>query len=190
MKLLNTKISGSADSHQVKHLMTLWELAKTCKFCNNDCLQNNLHDLIVEGIIDTDAVQELLKEHSLMLEKVIHTCRAMEAGKRELRSRKGASTLATDGSLSESVNAVNLDCASSDSFCAISRYKQSKGKRQSTPVSHPGSCRCCGLAKHHDGRHASCRAFKSVCSNCGKIGHCHAVCLQKPKFSSPPAGHD
>ena len=106
-----------------------------------------------------------------MLEKAIHTCRAMEAAKMELRPRQGTYTLATEASLSEFVIAVNLDCTSSDSLCAISRYKQSKGKRQSTPVSHSGSCCGCGQAKHPDGHRASCPEFKSVCSNCGKFGH-------------------
>ena len=69
-----------------------------------------------------------------MLEKTIYTCQAMEAAKTKLQLRQGASTPATDESLSESVNAVKLDCTSSDSLCAINRYKQSKGKRQSTLV--------------------------------------------------------
>ena len=114
------------------YLVSLRELAKTCNFCNNDCLQNNLRDQIVEGIIDTDVVQDLLKEHSLTLEKAILTCRAMEAAKRELGPRQGPPTPVIDASLCESVNTVNLDSTSSESLCVVSRYKQTKGKRQST----------------------------------------------------------
>ena len=70
------------------YLVSLRELGKTCCFCNNDCLQNNLRDQLVEGVADTDAVQDLLKEQNLTLEDI---CRAMEASKRELHSRPGVS---------------------------------------------------------------------------------------------------
>ena len=68
------------------YLVSLRELAKTGNLGNNDSLHNNLRDQIVEGIIDTDAVQELLKNNSLTLKKAVHTCRVMEEAK------KGATT--------------------------------------------------------------------------------------------------
>ena len=59
------------------YLVSLRELGKTYSFCNNDCLQNNLRDQLVEGVADTDAVQDLLKEQNLTLERAIDICRAM-----------------------------------------------------------------------------------------------------------------
>ncbi len=159
--------------------------------CNNDCLQHSLRDQLVEGVIDRETVQDLLKEQTLTLEKAINTCRAMEAAKKELRSRPGTTASALDTAVSESVNVVGLDSASSESVNAVSRYKQSKGKKRpvSTPVDSR-SCRGCGQAEHPEGRRTSCPAFESLCSNCGKVGHYHTICRQKPKPRNPSSGHN
>ena len=39
----------------------LRELAKTCNFWNNDCLQKALRDQIIEGLLDGKIIQELLQ---------------------------------------------------------------------------------------------------------------------------------
>lgn len=162
------------------YLISLRELAKTCNFCDNNCLQSSLRDQLVEGVIDIDTVQDLLKEQNLTLEKAINTCRAMEAAKKELHPRPCTSSSALDSALSESVNALNS--ASSEAVNAVSRYKQSKGKTmQVSPPVVSRSCRGCGQAEHPKGRRTSCPAFKSICSNCGKVGLYHNVCLQNPK---------
>ena len=155
------------------YLVSLRELAKTCNFCNNDCLRNNLRDQLVDDT-DPEVVRDLLKEQNLTLEKAIDIGRAMEAAKRELHSRPGTSASALDPISSGSVSVVTHDTAPSESLNAVSRYKQSKGKKGhvSKPV-ELGSCRGCGQAEHPEGRRTSCPAFKSVCSNCGKVGHYH-----------------
>ena len=172
------------------YLVSLRELAKTCNFCNNDCLRNNLCDQLVEGVIDPEVVRDLLKERNLTLEKAIDIGRAMEAAKRELHSRLGTSASALDPISSGSVSVVTHDTAPSESLNAVSRYKQSKGKKGhvSKPV-ELGSCHGCGQTEHPEGRRTSCPAFKSVCSNCGKVGHYHNVCLQNSKPHNPSAGH-
>ena len=38
----------------------LRELAKTCKFCNDDCTQKNIRDQIITGLPDGEAVEDLL----------------------------------------------------------------------------------------------------------------------------------
>lgn len=48
-------------------LVSLHELAKTCKFCSDECTQKSIRDLIVEGLIDGDTVEDLLKESELTL---------------------------------------------------------------------------------------------------------------------------
>ena len=164
------------------YLVSLRELAKTCNFCNNNCLLSNLRDQLVGGIIDPDTVRDLLKEPNLTLEKAIDTCRAMEAAKKELHSMPGTSASALDTTVGIPVKVASLESTSGESIYTVSRYKQgTKGKRG--PVSTPaelGSSSGCGRATHPAGRRTACPAFHSVCSNCGKIGHYHTVCHQKP----------
>ena len=152
------------------YLISLRELAKTCNFCDDKCLQNSLRDQLVEGIIDPDTFQDLLKEQDLTLEKAIKICRAMEAAKKELYPKQSTASSALDSASGEEINVV-------------SRYKRSK----KTPVSsvvNPGTCRGCGQAEHPEGRRSSCPAFSSVCTTCGKTGHYHKVCLQKSTSSA------
>ena len=160
------------------YLVSLRELAKTCNF--NNCLQSNLRDQLVGGIIDPYTVRDLLKPN-LTLEKAIDTCRAMEAAKKELHSMPGASAL--DTTVGIPVNVASLESPSGESVYAVSRYKQAR-EDVSTPA-ELGSCSGCGRATHPEGRRTACPAFHSVCSNCGKIGHYHTVCQPHQEAASP-----
>ena len=60
-------------------LVSLRELAKTCNFCNNDCLQKALRDQIIEGLLDGETIQELLQVRDLTLDQAITKCRGLEA---------------------------------------------------------------------------------------------------------------
>jgi len=51
------------------YLISLRELAKTCAFCNNACMESAIHDQFIEGLRDGEIVQELLKEENLTLTK-------------------------------------------------------------------------------------------------------------------------
>jgi len=62
-------------------LVSLRELAKTCNFHNKDCTHKNLHDQIIAGLVDGDAIEELLKAKNLSLESTTSKCRAHEAAK-------------------------------------------------------------------------------------------------------------
>ena len=64
-------------------LVSLRELAKTCKFCSDNCTQKNIRDQIIEGLLDSDTVEHLLQEKDLTLDKAITTCRAQEAAKKQ-----------------------------------------------------------------------------------------------------------
>lgn len=46
-------------------LVSLRKLAKTCNFCNKACANKNLRDQIIAGLVDGDAVEDLLKEKNL-----------------------------------------------------------------------------------------------------------------------------
>ena len=64
-------------------VVSLRELAKTCKFCNNDCTQKNIHDQIIAGLADREAVEDLVKEKNLTLDIALSKCHAHEAAKRQ-----------------------------------------------------------------------------------------------------------
>ena len=97
------------------YLVSLRELTKTCNFCNNDCLLNNLRDQLVEGIIDPEVVQDLLKEQNLRPSTLVG----------QWKQPRGSYT---HGQVQQTHNT-----ASSESLNAVSRYKQSKGKKGMCP---------------------------------------------------------
>ena len=70
-------------------LVSLRELAKTCNFCSNDCLQKAIRDQIIEGLQDGEIIQELLQEKKLSLEQAITKCRGLEAAKRSRSDIQG-----------------------------------------------------------------------------------------------------
>ena len=73
-------------------LVALQELAKACKFCSDACTQKNISDqnLIIEGLIDGDTVEDLLKEKDLTLATTISKCRSLEAAKQQRAEIFGA----------------------------------------------------------------------------------------------------
>ena len=64
-------------------LVSLHELAKTCKFCSDNCSQKSIHDQIIEGLLDSDVVEDLLKDKELTLADAISRCGAQEAAKQQ-----------------------------------------------------------------------------------------------------------
>ena len=61
------------------YLVALCELAKTCDFCSEQCTQKSIRDQTIEGILDGDTTEQLLKEPNLTLDTAITICRAQEA---------------------------------------------------------------------------------------------------------------
>ena len=149
------------------YLVSLRELAKTCNFCNDNCLQKSLRDQVVEGLKDADTVKDLLKQRNLTLDIAITTCQAMEAAKKDVSSIQGTSISATG---------VN----------SVMKYKQPR-KQSVTATSSTSSTACmgCGKAPHQGGR-KNCPAKDAVCRGCNKVGHYHAVCRGGKK---PPSQH-
>ena len=64
------------------YLISLRELAKTCKFCSDDCMAKNIRDQVIEGIWDGDTIESLLQEGDLSLAKTISICRSKQAAKK------------------------------------------------------------------------------------------------------------
>ena len=44
-------------------LISLRELAKTYKFCSENCTQTNVRDQIIEGLLDGETIEHLLQEN-------------------------------------------------------------------------------------------------------------------------------
>jgi len=73
-------------------LMVLREMTKTCNFCSPLCVQKNVRDQIIKGLLDKDTVEHLLRQQELSLDNAITICRAQEAAKKQCRSMQENNT--------------------------------------------------------------------------------------------------
>ena len=73
-------------------LVALREMTKTCNFCSPLCVQKNIRDQIIEGLLDKDTVEHLLRQQELSLDNAITICRAQEAAKKQCRSMQENNT--------------------------------------------------------------------------------------------------
>ena len=66
-------------------LISLRDLAKTCRFCFDACMQKTIRDQIIEGLQDEDedTVEDLLQELELTLATTVIECRSEKAAKKE-----------------------------------------------------------------------------------------------------------
>lgn len=147
-------------------LVSLRELAKTCNFCSDGCREKNIRDQIIEGLLEGDIVEELLKEKDLSLETTVSKCRAQEAARKQRVEISG------------STSNVNFVRQQGDHF-TTSRMQRSntpqlpgKPPDRTPPTS---SCPGCGCDLHPGGRQ-SCPAYRRVCHACKKMGHMARVC--------------
>ena len=70
-----------------EYLVSLRELAKTCKFCSDACMQKNIRDQIIEGLYDGNTVESLLQEAELTLATTSTKCRSKEAAQKNQSDR-------------------------------------------------------------------------------------------------------
>ena len=143
-------------------LVSLRELAKTCAFCNDDCIQKNIRDQIIAGLADGEAVETLLKEKNLTLETTVSKCRAHEAAKRQRAELAG-------GTPGTSVHAIR--------------------QKQQNPSSNRGGPKCLGCGSgFHPGGQKQCPAYQLVCHLCNRTGHIAKVC--RSRKPSQTQSHD
>ena len=143
-------------------LLAFRELAKTCNFYTNECIQKNIRDQLIEGILDGDTVENLLQIKDLTLDKAIQVCQAQEAAKKQR---------------------ANMSCVHQESVAAIRNPPRKKPPSYTMP-SHSTTCPGCGNRLHQGGR-ARCPAFGLPCNNCGKLGHFAKVCRSRPLQPEP-----
>ena len=135
------------------YLVSLRELAKTCNFCSTACSQKSIRDQIIEGLVDGDTIEQLLRQQILTLDTTITMCRAQEAAKTQRKDMTDHSVLAIRQSAKLKVQQVPPHTS------------------QIIPKPCPG----CGLQAHQGGR-AQCPAFKQTCRYCLKVDHFARVC--------------
>lgn len=63
-------------------LISLRELAKTCKFCSESCVQKSIRDQIIKGLNDGDTTEYLLQESNLTLDTTIIKFQSREVAKK------------------------------------------------------------------------------------------------------------
>ena len=148
------------------YLVSLVSLAKTCSFCSDQCTQKNIRDQIIEGLLDGDTVEDLLKEKDLTLEKTITTCRTQEAAKRQ-----------------------QAEISRNTPDPAIQTIHRSRPNSATPPPQSLPVCPGCGCGFHQGGR-KQCPAYNLTCHTCKQIGHLTKVCrAQKSSLQaqSPPS---
>ena len=146
------------------YLISLRELAKTCQFCSDLCMQKNLRDQIIGGLSDGDIVGGLLQEVDLTLDAAITKFRSKEAAK------KNRSQTEVQEHDTEAISVLHYPQPS-----------QQRGK--------PHVCQRCGGAQHKGGR-IHCPAYDKSCSMCHKVGNFGRVCRSKQKSQQQTPTND
>ena len=162
-------------------LVSLRELAKTCKFCSEECTQKNIRDQIIEGLIDGDAVETLLREKGLSLQAAMLKCRGQEAAKRQ------RAEIAGDPALTIRKTLVYLFPPNKTKYYPPRSFPPSRSNPPPTRV-----CLGCGGDFHPGGRQ-QCPAYTLTCRTCNRVGHLARVCQggQRPAaLSQPPTTPD
>ncbi|KAF0307791.1 hypothetical protein FJT64_020981 [Amphibalanus amphitrite] len=153
------------------YLIALKEISEFCDFCRH-CTEDRLRDRIITGLHDETAVQTLLSEKDLTLQKTVDICRARE------NAFVNASALAGDR-----LNAVSAYRRGARSYsCArsASRSRRAEPEGRGSGADPVGSarirdttperrCRFCGDEWHQ--QLAMCPARNHRCSKCNKLHH-------------------
>ena len=151
------------------YLVSLRELAKTCSFCSDECTQKKIRDQVIEGLLDGDTVESLLREKNLTLKSTISKCRAHEAAKRQRAEITGATA---------SVSTPNVQ--------TLRKQTPPPSWKQTPHHSLSRICQGCGSSPHPGGRQQS-PATNRKCNFCKKVGHIAKVCRAKKGVLRPLA---
>jgi len=124
-------------------------------------MQKSIQDQIIEGSLDGDITENLLKQPDLTLDAAITLCRAQEAAKKQ----RGEMNSANPG--------------------AVLAIKQ-RQQPPTIPSQQPAACPGYG-SKPHRGGQVRCPAYEQICHHCNKVGHFARVCqAKKSTLPRPP----
>ena len=66
------------------YIVELRDLVKTCNFCDDKCVEKVLRDQLIEGLMDNNTVEDLLKIKELTLDVAISNAEACVSAKKNL----------------------------------------------------------------------------------------------------------
>ena len=131
-------------------LISLRELAKTCRFCSEVCTEKNIRDQVIEGVYDSDTVEDLLQENNLTLARAISKCHSKEAAKKHRSD----------------ITAPELEVVTTLHHSHQPTYRT------------PPTCPRCGSATHR-GVRRQCPTYNRTYAHCHKVGHFAKVCRSR-----------
>ena len=188
------------------YLIALKELAQFCDFCTQ-CFDEQFRDRIVNGVRDQEALQAMLAEPDLTLDKAIKLCRVSESARsnaaalhpatvqpvsayRRSRSVRHPSPAAGRGSRRRS--STDSESTRGSRSPAARGYSPSGGWRSRPRDQRRDSargddaCSCCGRRRHRSGE--TCPASRAACFGCGADGHFARVCPRAERRGVGAAG--
>ena len=145
-------------------IVSLWELAKTCKFCTEEYLQKHIiRDQIIEGLVDGDATEDLLKEKDLALHTAITKCRAQEAERAEMSG---------DGQVNEVRQWPGHTSAQQPGHTSVQQPDRTSAQQPDcASVQKPRKSRMgCGFPQHPGGRQ-QCPTHSCFCGKPGNLAN-------------------
>ena len=158
------------------YLIALKEISEYCDFCQH-CTEDRLRDRIITGLCDDAAVQILLSEKTLTLQKTVDICRARE------NAFANASALTSDRL--HAVSAYRRNQRNSSPGASASRRAGTASPVRARDTTPERQCRFCGGAWHQ--QLAMCPARNHRCSICHKLNHFSSVC-QSGQTQTPRSG--
>ena len=140
-------------------LVSLRDLVRSCNYCSDECVNKTIRDQIIEGILDGDTIEELLRNPILTLEKA-----ADESAKQQRADIKG--------------HVVNR---ASTSYGKQREQTSAVKNNAKAPAKNGGRC---GRPWHKNV--ANCPAKDMTSLKCGKLGHFASHCKSNQANKNDP----
>ena len=133
------------------YMVELRNLVRTCNFCGDTCTEKALRDQLIEGLHDSEVVEDLLKVQELTLATAINNARASESAKKNLANiSDGAAIQAMKSTYKQNKNTPPSDCEK----CGHSRHRK--------PFRCPAEDRACHICGEQGHFQRVCRSEKPV----------------------------
>ena len=137
-------------------LISLRELAKTCRFCSEACTEKSTCDQVIEGLSDGDTIEDLLQVSDLTFDSTINKFQSRVA------ARKHRTDITAQGE-------------------AVAHQENHRHHI----LHHKLLAQAVGQINQHNGGRVQCPAYDQKCVLCQKIGHLARVCRSKRQINPP-----
>ena len=118
-------------------LISLRELAKTCRFCSEACAQKSIHDQIIEGLSDGNTIEDLLQVSDLTLATAIAKFQSREA------ARKHRTDITDQGEVVAALRRPQVLHATTSTTCPGCGANRHRGGRVQCPARRLGTLQEC-----------------------------------------------